>query len=102
MYGIVDNLVTGFPFGDLYFLPFDPYRFLYSKNSSIDSLEALKNQLSIAKKTGLFIVPSSHYPLICSGESSNCQSILANMQKYFEAMIDADVSLYLGAHSHEY
>jgi hypothetical protein len=102
MYGIIDNLVTGFAFGDLYVLPFDPYRYLYSKNSTIDSLQALTSQLSIAKKTGLFIIPFSHYPLICSGESSNCQSILANMQNYFAAMIDAGVSLYMGAHSHEY
>jgi len=62
----------------------------------------LTTQLSIAKNSGLFIVPFSHYSLICSGESSNCQSILANMQKYFAAMIDAGVSLYMGAHAHDY
>ena len=102
MYGVVDNLVSGFTFGDLYILPFDPYRFLYFKNSTIDSLVALKSQLDIAKQTGLFIIPFSHYPLVCSGESSNCLSILANMRKYFAAMLDAGVSLYMGAHSHEY
>ena len=102
MYGVVDNLVSGFTFGDLYILPFDPYRFLYFKNSTIDSLVALTSQLDIAKQTGLFIIPFSNYPLICSGESSNCLSILANMRKYFAAMLDAGVSLYIGAHSHEY
>lgn len=98
----MDNLVTGFPFGDLYLLPFDPYRFLYNKTSTIDPLVALQSQLAIAKKTGLFVIPFSHYPLICSGESSNCLSILANMKSYFKAMLDAGVSLYMGAHAHEY
>ncbi len=98
----MDNLVTGFAFGDIYILPFDPYRFLYFQNSTIDSLVALKSQLAIAQRTGLFIIPFSHYPLVCSGESSNCQSILANMREYYGAMLDAGVSLYLGAHANVY
>lgn len=96
------NLVTGFQFGDSYFLLFDPYNFVYFKNETINSLEALKSQLVIAKATGLFVIPVSHYPLVCSGESDFCQQRLARMYPYFDSMLAAGVSLYLGAHTHDY
>lgn len=49
-----------------------------------------------------FVIPFSHYPLVCSGEALFCQARLARMYPYFDAMLNSGVSLYLGAHTHDY
>lgn len=102
LYGVNTDLATGFQFGSAYILVFDPYNFVYFKNETINSLDALKNRLAIAQATGLFTIPFSHYPLVCSGEALFCKSRLMRMHPYFDAMLDAGVSLYIGAHTHDY
>jgi hypothetical protein len=47
-------------------------------------------------------MPCSHYPLICSGEYSECFSEFLVLHDYFDSMIDSGVSLYVGAHTHSY
>lgn len=58
--------------------------------------------LDSAKASDKFIVPSSHYPLACSGTSKNCKNDQKDLQTYWQAMHDSKVSLYLGAHYHTY
>lgn len=55
-----------------------------------------------AKKSNKFIIPTSHYPLACSGTSKNCKNDRTKMKSYWDAMFAAKVSLYLGAHYHTY
>ena len=102
VYGIDAKLTSGFQFADLYFTLFDPFNFVYFKEETINSLDALTSQLAIGKETGLFMIPVSHYPLVCSGEALFCQDRLLRMYPYFHAMIDAGSCLYLGAHTHDY
>lgn len=102
LYGVETNLTSGLLLGTAYLLPFDPYNFVYFKQEPIDSLAALEDQLAAAVDSELFVIPFSHYPLVCSGEALFCKERLARMYPYFDAMLDAGVSLYLGAHTHDY
>lgn len=95
-------MATGFQFGDTYILPFDPYNVAYGKPEEKSSLQALEAQLAIAKSTGLFTIPMSHYPVTCSGESSVCQAVLAELHVFFDTMIKYGASFYAGAHAHVY
>jgi len=88
--------------GNLFLAPFDPTNLLYiditNKNSSYD---ALKTQLKIGKNTSRFVVPYSHYPLICNG-APPCPKNFKILQKHFDLMLHEGCSLYIGAHSHSY
>lgn len=58
--------------------------------------------MSNAKKSNKFILPISHYPLACSGTSKNCKNDRTLMKNYWNAMFDAKITFYLGAHYHTY
>jgi hypothetical protein len=102
VYNITDNTATGFPFGDCYYVLYDPFRILYFEQETVSSLEALQEVLDTAEQSNLFIVPMSHYPIMCNGETSRCQAQNFLLRDYFTAMENAGVSLYFGAHAHEY
>ena len=56
----------------------------------------------MAEESGLFIIAMSHYPVACNGEHERCVQQNGQLAQYFEAMFNAGVSLYVGAHAHEY
>jgi hypothetical protein len=57
--------------------------------------------LKTATNSGRYVVPFSHYPLVCSG-AKFCLKDRAIMNKYWKAMFDSKVTLYIGAHYHTY
>jgi hypothetical protein len=65
-YGVDTNLASGLSLGSLFFLPFDPFNPIYGRPETISSLQALKTELLKGSNSGRFIIPFSHYPLICS------------------------------------
>jgi hypothetical protein len=89
-------------FVSFYLTLFDPYNIIYDKSETISSLDALKVELAKGVSSGRFIIPYSHYSLICSGEFYECSGNFARLQDYFDAMLESGVSLYVGAHTHSY
>lgn len=85
-------------------VPFDPFQVLFNKKTITNdpTIEKFTQILKEAKDNGKFIVPTSHYPLACSGTSKNCKNDRKDMKAYWSAMFDSKVSLYLGAHYHTY
>lgn len=67
IYGLDKKLATGLSLGSLFILPFDPYNVIYGYTEPLSSLDALKAELKRGVESGRFIMPCSHYPLICSG-----------------------------------
>jgi len=70
VYGLDIKLATGLSLGSIFLLPFDPYNIIYGYNEPFSSLAALKTELARGVASERFIIPCSHYPLICSAESS--------------------------------
>jgi hypothetical protein len=103
LYGLDTNLASHLELGPLYLLPFDPFQILLGKKVTKDPcIEKFTSAMAAAKKAKKFIVPTSHYPLACSGTSKNCKNDRADLKLYWDAMFDAGVSLYIGAHYHTY
>lgn len=103
MYGLDTELATHIELGSLYILPFDPFQILLGKKVTKDPcIDKFVSVIGEAKKSNKFIVPTSHYPLACSGTSKNCKNDRKDLQTYWNAMFDAGVSLYIGAHYHTY
>lgn len=103
LYGLDTTLATGLQLGSIYLLAFDPYQVLFNKKITTDpAFQPFMNQLESAKKQGRFVLPTSHYPLACSGTSKNCKNDRKEMKAYWDAMLHNKVSLYLGAHYHTY
>jgi hypothetical protein len=67
IYGLDKKLATGLSFGSLFLVPFDPFNIIYGYTEPLSSLEALRTELERGARTDRFIIPFSHYPLICSG-----------------------------------
>lgn len=85
-------------------IAFDPYNLLYSAPPHQTDIVAAKfsDLIQKAKKSDRFILPTSHYPLACSGSSKNCAKDRQFMKEYWNLMLDNDLSFYLGAHYHTY
>ena len=54
--------------GSLFLIPFDPFKEVYGVKYTKSSYEALNKQLIAGQASGRFVVPFSHYAMICSGE----------------------------------
>lgn len=104
MYGVDTEMAVALNLGALRLLAFDTYPLLYKKVTPAQdkTLPLFTALLAEAVRTGQFVLPSSHYPLACSGTSANCKNDRRDMQPYWEEMIDSGVSLYIGAHYHTY
>jgi hypothetical protein len=103
MYNLDTELATHIELGPLYILPFDPFQILLGKKVTKDPcIDKFLSVMGEAKKSNKFILPTSHYPLACSGTSKNCKNDRKDMSTYWNAMFDAGVSLYIGAHYHTY
>ena len=102
IYQVDTELAAGLYLGSLFLIPFDPFKEVYGVEHTKSSYEALKTQLVVGQASGRFIVPFSHYAMICSGETDQCKYNFNQIKHYFDTMIDYDVSLYLGAHTHSY
>jgi hypothetical protein len=75
LYNLDTELATYLEIGPLYLLPFDPYQILYGKKVTKDPcFDKFNSLVASGKKTNKFILPSSHYPLACSGTSKNCKN----------------------------
>lgn len=97
------EFATYLELGPLYLLPFDPYHILYDKKIAKDpAIDKFNSIMKSAKESNKFIVPTSHYPLACSGTSKNCKSDRNDLKAYWKTMFDTDISLYIGAHYHSY
>ena len=89
--------------GSTYFINFDPFNLLYAQESNTDDIfNGVNNLLKKTKNNGQFVIPISHYPLVCSGSSSFCTKCRTTLKDYWMAMLDNGVSLYIGAHWHTY
>ena len=103
LYGLDKLFFTGLTLGSTYLINFDPFDLLYSKSSGSDDIfNGVNDLLKKTKDNGQFVIPISHYPLVCSGSSSFCTKCRTDMKDYWMAMLDNGVSLYIGAHYHTY
>ena len=102
LYNVTLNTATGFAFGDTYIILYDPYNVLEEFDEPVSSLDMLKAELQRGEELGLFIIPMSHYPIICNGENIRCSKQGLALYPYHAAMMDAGVNLHIGAHAHEY
>lgn len=103
MYNLDTDLATHIELGPLYLLPFDPFQILLGKKVTKDPcIDKFLSVMGEAKKAKKFILPTSHYPLACSGTSKNCKNDRVDLKAYWEAMFNAGVSFYIGAHYHTY
>lgn len=81
---------------------FDPYDYLYITPEKDEVYSKFNQLLDDAKDKGQFIIATSHYPLACSGGSKFCTKDRQVMKAYWQAMLDHNVSFYIGAHWHVY
>lgn len=103
LYNLDIDLATHLELGSLYLLPFDPFQILLGKKVTKDPcIGKFTSVMAEAKKSNKFILPTSHYPLACSGTSKNCKNDRVDLKAYWEEMFNAGVSLYIGAHYHTY
>lgn len=103
MHGIDEKFASGVEIGPVFLAPFDPFNKVYNDDLDVDPcLYNFQNVLKRAVKTGKFIVSSSHYPMACSGSDENCVDIPIKLKRYWDAMFQAKVRLYFGAHDHSY
>lgn len=89
MYGLDITNVTGITMGVMYLVLFDPYDLLYSAalRGTDPVFEGVDRLLRQTRGKGQFVVPISHYPLICSGSSSFCTKCKAEMRDYWQSML---------------
>ena len=101
-YKLDTELAAHLQLGALSLLTFDPYELVLGSSKKDISIGKFKAVLAEAKSANRFIVPTSHYPLVCSGTSKNCKNDRTVMKDYWHEMLAAKISLYLGAHYHTY
>lgn len=107
LYNLEKDLAIGLRLGSFYLASFDPYEVLYKsagnlKADSPKSLIALKRVIEIGVKEYNMVISNSHYPLICSGTSSNCKKDTTDLKEYFDLMMSNHIPFYIGAHYHTY
>lgn len=76
---------------------------MYKKKQTEDiCLREFTKVVEQGTRSNRFVLPTSHYPLACSGSSEDCVITRLTLKEYFDLMFANKVSLYIGAHAHTY
>ena len=95
-------MAVGIYFGNLFLVPYDPYREVYDYEIKKSAYDATVDKVKQGQASGRYVVPHSHYCMTCSSEYAQCQDIFTRLQPFYDMMVEEEVSLYLGAHTHVY